>query len=46
MSMGDNDSFEPSTANGNEMNWQRALVYTAGALLLLLVGFVGNGVLG
>ena len=39
-----NDSFEYSPFNEEDQSWQSALVDTAGALLLLLLGFVGNGV--
>ena len=39
-----NDFFEYSPFNEEDQSWQSALVYTAGALFLLLLGFVGNGV--
>lgn len=43
--MSNNDFFEYSPFNEENLSWQSALVYTAGALFLLLVGFIGNGVL-
>lgn len=40
-----NDSFEYSPFNEEDQGWRSALVCTAGALLILLLGFIGNGVL-
>ena len=40
-----NDSFEYSPFNEENQSWQSALVDTAGVLFLLLLGFIGNGVL-
>lgn len=39
-----NDFFEYSPFNEEDQSWQSALIDTAGALLLLLLGFVANGV--
>ena len=39
-----NDFFEYSPFNEEDQSWQSALVDTVGALLLLLLGFVANGV--
>lgn len=40
------DSFNDFPAdNGEDQNWCSALVYMVGALLMLLLGFIGNGVL-
>ena len=38
------DPFNFSPPDEEEQNWRSALVYTIGALLLLLQGFIGNGV--
>ena len=38
------DPFNFSPPDEEEQNWRSALVYTIGALLLLLLGFIGNGV--
>ena len=43
--MSNENPFNYSSSKDEEKNWQSALVYTIGALLLLLLGFIGNGVL-
>lgn len=43
--MSNEDPFNYSSSKDKEQNWQSALVYTIGALLMLLLGLIGNGVL-
>ena len=40
-----NDYFRYYPFNEEEQSWQSALVDTVGVLFLLLLGFIGNGVL-
>lgn len=37
--------FTDSSDNEGKQSWSSALIYLIGALLMLLLGFMGNGVL-